>query len=211
MRIPLIVTLEANAPEVAPFPALDSSARLRRIHSDGDHVTMIKLDKIGCLDSFGGRMDTVFGFDEPSKQQWEVTFTSSRIMFWHPMTVGIFGNKPKLKSGKATGGHLYYDSIGGLSAGYMNGNIPFLSCTCLRQDGTMSHIYMQSDISTLEKVVKECHLRISSHLESAGFSDNDEIRQKWASFPDSIWKQKDADVRVVVPYAKLFEVANRRV
>ena len=211
MRVPLIGTLEANTAEVAAFPAMDSSARVQKISSDDANTTMIRLDNVACMDSDGGRQEKVFDFCGPGKNEWEVTFTDSRIIFWHPMAeTGLFRNKPKIKAGKATAGHLYYNSIGGLSTGYIDDDTPFFSCCCQRLDGALSHILMFSDIGTLGKAAKELHTRISAFLEKNGFSNSADNIPAWESFLDNMWKQKQTDLRATVPFAQLQKVANSR-
>ena len=211
MRVPLIGTLEANTAEVAAFPAMDSSAKVQKLALDGVNITVIRFDNVACLDSTGGRQEKVFDFSGPGKNEWEVTFTDSRIIFWHPMTPGLFSSKPKTKAGKATAGHLYYNSIGGISTGYIDDNTPFFSCTCQRFDGTLSHILMFSEIGTLEKAAKELHTRISAHLAKNGYSNNADNIQVWESFLDNVWKQKQNDIRATVPFAQLQKVANSRI
>ena len=212
MRIPLIGTLEANTAEVTAFPAMDSLTRVQKISSDGANTTMIRLDNVACMDSDGGRQEKVFDFCEPGKNEWEVTFTDSRITFWHPMVeAGLFRNKPKIKAGRATAGHLYYNSIGGLSTGYIDDNTPFFSCTCQRFDGAMSHILMFSEIGILEKAAKELHTRISAFLEKNGFSDSTDNIPAWESFLDNAWKQKQNDLRATVPFAQLQKVASSKI
>jgi hypothetical protein len=209
MRVPLIGTLGANSDEIAAFPAMDASAKIRKIPSDGENTVIIKFDNVACMDSFGGRQDKVFDFVETGKNAWEVAITDSRITFWNPMVAGFFG-KPKLKAGKSTAGHLYYNSIGALSAGYIDDNTPFLSCTCQRYDGALSHILMFSDIDTLKKTARELHSKISELLTTTGTSNTTENIQAWESFVDNAWKQKLNDLRATVPFVQLKQVPNGR-
>ena len=212
MRVPLIGTLEANTAEVAAFPAMDSSARVQKTASDGVNTTMLRFDNVACIDSAGGRQEKVFDFCGPGKNEWEVTFTDSLIVFWHPMAdTGFFRNKPKIKVGRATAGHLYYNSIGGLSAGYIDDDTPFFSCCCQRLDGVLSHILMFSDIDILQIAAKELHTRISAFLEKNGFSHSTDNIPAWESFLSNAWKQKQSDLRATVPFAQLQKVANNRI
>jgi hypothetical protein len=212
MRVPLIGTLEANACESGPFPALDAQAKIIYTAADGDNRTTLSMDKVNCMDVVNGRNEICFNFDEPNPDGWEITFTDERITFWHPLFLGLFGKKPKSKLGKCTAGHLYYKSIGMLSTGYLDANRPFLAMMCIRYDGTGSSVLLLSrDFNNLKNAALTLQARISTYLEETGLPQSENYKEGWAKFSETIWSNPDKDIRVSVPSNGIEKVHNSRI
>jgi hypothetical protein len=217
MRVPLIGSIDANTGETGPFPAIGNESKIVIIQTDGDRTKEFNVDKVVCMDLHTpDRKDgRCFDFDEPAPGTWEITCTDNRILFHNPGTVGrLFGNKAKVKPGKCTAGHLYYSQIGGLSTGYTDANSPFFSATCVRVDGTFSHILIFSkNLETLKTLAVELHSRISEYLAKENLTDSSvkkEIVSNWNEYESKLWDNTENDIRFTVPTKEFQAVANSR-
>jgi hypothetical protein len=217
MRVPLIGTIDTNTGEATPFPAISTSSTIIFTEADGNDRLMFTLDSAVCMDQHtpNNQNGRYFEFKNspPNAYAWEITCTNERITFWCPLTAVLFG-PPKAKNGKCTAGHLYYKQIVGLSTGYIDASSPFFALSCIRVDGTHSHIMLFSkDLEVLRSLAKTLHSRISSFLDSRKLTDETvkaEIIAKWAEFEKSLWCNADNDIRFAVPTKGFEAVPNSR-
>ena len=164
MRVPIITALDANTSEAGPFPATDGSAGILFSGEDG-HMNTYEADRVDCRDfPAGGRSEIVFWLDGVKSRSWKIFVTDRRIAVWNPCTKGMLG-KAKEKPGKASTGHLYYQSISNLSAFCDPNGTPVLIVCCYRQDGMRTAFSILSpDVQSMRRLATDLHDRIDAWI-----------------------------------------------
>lgn len=205
MRVPLIGTIDNNTPETVPFPAIDITTRILFNEKDGMKRETTYLTKVSCLDQRtpDNQNGVYFDLEASAPDYWEATCTDNRIVFYCPQVNGLFGNKGKRKPMKCSAGHLYYSQIGGISTGYIDANSPLFAVSCVRADGTHSHIMMFSkDMGSLRNLALTVHANLSAYVERNALTDasvTQHIVDNWKSFGSNLWSDPNKDARFTVP------------
>ena len=211
MRVPLIGNLEANSSQIGPYPAADAEAGIVYLKPGEDNRIVLRMDKIYCMDLINRRNVLCFDFREPEPNGWEVSFTDERVTFWNPKSTGLFGNKPKIRPGKSTGGQLYYKNIGLLKTGYFEVYRPFLAMTCARYDGIYSSILLfSSSMENMRNAASILHSKITAFMEKSGVPLNNEYKEGWTKFVDTAWSTTNKDIGVTVPNDGILTVSNSK-
>ena len=219
MRVPLIAALDANTPETRSFPATDASAGILFSKMDG-RISEHYVDKVDCRDfTPGARSEIGFWLDGVKSLSWRVYVTDNRIIVWNACTKGLMG-KAKEKPGKASAGHLYYNTIANLSAFCDPSGVPVLIVSCFRQDGMKTAFSIVSpDVQAMRRLASELHDRIDAwivnfgrKLDRANTTSDKQMKalDGWDSFTSHLWEKRDSSVTVFVPCSSWDKVADSR-
>lgn len=214
MRVPLVATREASSKSgVGLFPSTDSQAKIIYLDDDGHDLCRYTVNKVSCMDQLANKQyEKPFEFNEPNPGTWEVVLTDKRITFYNPMTIGIFGKTPKVKSGKASVGHLNLKNVFLLRAGFMGPSLPYISLGCKRYDNTTSYILIFASQSTLEDLARNLEIKITECVNKtgAGMQEEGEFLEMWNKFFDSdLFDGKDH--LTAVPSKQIKQVANSEI
>lgn len=216
MRVPLIRTLDANenASGYKLFPSTDGLAKIKMEEDDGTEIKEFSVDRVECR-SFGAKSEIDFCMDGVGTKSWTVSVTKKRIIVWNAASKGLFG-KPKEKSGKATGGHLLFESLGWLSTFCGPQGKKILLCVCLRKDQCKSALAISGDEASMKKLLIALHgmadTWITEHNMKLRQEGADEKQNKaleaWENFVDNAWGNATEEESVMLPVKSMKFVAN---
>ena len=116
--------------------------------------------------------------------QWEITFTDKRILYWSPMSSGLFSGL-KMKPGRSTGGFIEYNDIQyimlapSLQADHVRvvlgatfGGMPYMI------DADLTHANATDYLDTILRQLKSARLTLPSNATEAACTTIDNYRQK---------------------------------
>ena len=213
MRVPIIASKDINSTSAINLhPTVGSNAQIVYVGDDGDNIVQFHAKEVTCMDQLPNKTyQKVYTMDDTG-DSWQVAVTASRITFYNPMVPGMFGTKPKLKKGKASVGHLYFNQILMIRAGFMDAASPYVSIGCQRYDKTVSHIVIIAQKEKLVELLELLKQRIPEYVESIGKGmqvDGDFV-QKWdAFFASDLFDGKER--MTIVPSKKISLVYNSEV
>lgn len=211
MRIPMVATREARyESRTGMCPDTDSDAKIIYKLDDGNDLCTYEADGVCCMDQLPNKsFEKPFEIAEPGS--WEIVLTDTRITFYCPLTLGLFGKNGKLKKGKSSAGHLHYNEILMLRTGYMSPEKPYVSVGCKRYDGTTSFILIFAPKKTLEELVKTLRAKLTECLnKTTGMQEEGAFLDKWNAYFDSdLFDGQDR--LAVVPGKKILMVYNSEI
>ena len=191
MRIPLLTTLRAGSTGDVLFPALDFNSQISFTPWDGTARSNVTLDNVLNRDEVNNRIETTFAIAELPKESWQLTFTESRLIFWSPYTIGMFGNKAKLKNGYATAGHLHFRNIALIRISNPKNDYSYLCVACVRTDKTFTNLMCIGEVAALRETAQLLARYLTDYHKSAG-SESQELTGLIDSLRDFEWNSSMA-------------------
>ena len=215
MRVPILATLEKNSTGGKIFPTTDDQARIVLNDSDGE-IKTFSVDRVECRDMIPNHGSQItFWLDDIPSNSWNVTITESRLLFWNPYSKGMIG-KPKVKSGKASGGNLAFKSILKISTFYDRVGCKVLLLICERKDGTNTAVSIAADNETMQNIFDALYAAIDKWSFAFGRlnADDGEAYAKrlaqWEHLPEAVWQNPNTEIVVSPPVNNYYLVPNCR-
>ena len=214
MRVPILAPLEKNDRGGKIFPATDADARICMTAADGPAPVTTAVDVVECRDMEATGNAVTFWLD--TAEDWQVTVTDSRILFWNPASKGLFG-KPKVKPGKASGGQMRFSAITNLSAFHDRSGRRVLLCICRRADRAKTAVSMVGDEQAMRTLFDALYaaldrytLASGSRLTPQSSENSPKILEAWEQYPQKVWADPAAEAAVFVPSTSYEVVPNSR-